>query len=308
MSLINKSIGNLTILKLDKISNYKKYYLCQCICGKLKSIRYDHLIANKIKSCGCLKQKYNPKETSAKAAWRSTYKDCDFNVFIKYSQMDCHYCKSKPLNKLNCHIYYANNNSTDAKINGEFIYNGLDRVNNNLGHTIDNIIPCCRYCNSAKLNKSYEDFINWIYKVKFNNNSKNIENKSDIVFNKYQLSAAKGVWQRLYKDISFNNFLKISQLKCFYCGEEKSNTAINYYKNRLNNNLYTYKYNGLDRLNNDGTHSIENIVPCCNICNKAKLDRNADEFYIWVDQLYANLDNLKSKSIKEVINYYKSQI
>jgi hypothetical protein len=40
-----------------------------------------------------------------------------------------------------------------------FIYNGIDRVDNNKGYTIENCVPCCTAVNYAKLDMSYSDFI-----------------------------------------------------------------------------------------------------------------------------------------------------
>jgi hypothetical protein len=37
---------------------------------------------------------------------------------------------------------------------------GLDRINNNIGHTMDNCIPCCRTCNVARSNNfTYEEML-----------------------------------------------------------------------------------------------------------------------------------------------------
>ena len=47
--------------------------------------------------------------------------------------------------------------------------NGLDRKDNSLGYTIYNVLPCCSFCNQAKMDANYEDFINWANKVAKNN-------------------------------------------------------------------------------------------------------------------------------------------
>lgn len=45
----------LTVIKLDKIIDGTSYWICKCnVCGKLKSVRRDHL--KECKSCGCLKE------------------------------------------------------------------------------------------------------------------------------------------------------------------------------------------------------------------------------------------------------------
>jgi endonuclease I len=38
---------------------------------------------------------------------------------------------------------------------------GLDRVNNNLGYDLENAVPCCRRCNTAKGNGTLKEFIEW---------------------------------------------------------------------------------------------------------------------------------------------------
>ena len=43
--------------------------------------------------------------------------------------------------------------------------NGLDRVDNNKGYTIDNVVPCCKRCNYAKNNQTPREFKEWVKKV-----------------------------------------------------------------------------------------------------------------------------------------------
>ena len=42
---------------------------------------------------------------------------------------------------------------------------GLDRVDNNRGYTINNIIPCCKYCNFMRGNLPQEQFIKRVMKI-----------------------------------------------------------------------------------------------------------------------------------------------
>ncbi len=45
---------------------------------------------------------------------------------------------------------------------------GIDRVDNNIGYEHDNCVSCCFACNSAKGEKSLEEFVSWIKAVYMN--------------------------------------------------------------------------------------------------------------------------------------------
>lgn len=66
----------------------------------------------------------------------------------------CFYCGDEPSNK--------------AKVKGRGRlpdYNGMDRVNNDIGYRVDNIVTCCRKCNECKQAMTLEDFLTWIDKI-----------------------------------------------------------------------------------------------------------------------------------------------
>lgn len=108
-----------------------------------------------------------------------------------------------------------------------------------------------------------------------------------------RLATAKHIYNLRYKDgdLSFEVFLKLSQQNCYYCESPPSNTT-NYYLTK--NNKYSkerqikgfFTYNGLDRINNSYPHDLNNVVPSCIRCNKAKLQQTKEEFFNWISIVY----------------------
>lgn len=152
-------------------------WLCQCDCGSTKIITAEELKSGGTKSCGCLNQekrverastmygacvKFHPSETSARRVWKKRYSDGNipFEDFLRLSQMDCHYCGAKPNNTQNAAME-DKKASQFAKDNGDFVYNGLDRIDSSLLHTLDNVVSCCKWCNYAKRERTAAEFEVW---------------------------------------------------------------------------------------------------------------------------------------------------
>jgi hypothetical protein len=165
----------ITIKKIDK-----ERWLCKCDCGNEKIAKESYLKCGTTKSCGCLKKekasinyskaiKSNMVYKSAKVAaaysiYKNSYLDGNltFEQFYELSQKNCIYC-----NKLPSQVAIITNdpNNYIDKTDENFIYNGIDRINNNLRHISMNCASCCKECNYAKSNRTREDFINWAYRV-----------------------------------------------------------------------------------------------------------------------------------------------
>ena len=77
--------------------------------------------------------------------------------------------------------------------------------------------------------------------------------------------------------IAFNDWLDLVKQNCFYCESSPSNYI----------SAYGFYYNGLDRIDSSRSYEISNVVPCCQICNRAKSDRSQDEFYEWIRKVYS---------------------
>ena len=66
----------------------------------------------------------------------------------------------------------------------------------------------------------------------------------------------------------------ITSQKCFYCGSDPSNIKEIYGD--------TYKYNGIDRVDNTRGYELGNVITCCEICNRAKRDMKYEDFVAWL--------------------------
>lgn len=71
----------------------------------------------------------------------------------------------------------------------------------------------------------------------------------------------------------------LTKQDCFYCGAEPSQT---HNRSTWNGN---YVYNGLDRVDNDKSYTVDNVVPCCGTCNGAKSAMTVKEFRAWAVRL-----------------------
>jgi hypothetical protein len=98
-------------------------------------------------------------------------------------------------------------------------------------------------------------------------------------------------------DIDFDDFYRLSQLPCHYCGRVRMNRfEVRYAKGekagkpRCNG---AFEYNGLDRVDPSIGYNLANCVPCCYQCNIAKSDYSQDEFLGWLELAYQHTRGLR---------------
>lgn len=160
--------GMLTIVKWNR---QRKAWLCGCDCGGETYARAWALKTGRHRRCSCgqtisrphrrlpdnLGAKREIMRLYQKAAKKRGYSfELNEEKFIQLLEQPCWYCKTKPSMVLN---YYNH-----AKDRG-FRHSGVDRVNNNIGYTVDNSVPCCKICNNAKSTLSLEEWKTWIKQV-----------------------------------------------------------------------------------------------------------------------------------------------
>lgn len=176
-------IGRLTVLAhhygpRGTKGHNRLYFLCRCACGKEKTIVGYSLAAGKVKSCGCLLSERTRDRNRKRAL---PYGEAVFNAFcntryqtsrkggrsvrgIEYhltkqqvreiTSSNCHYCGVAP------YKVYTHHNCV-----GEWVHNGIDRIDSSGHYTEDNVVPCCEICNKAKGVYSEEDFYTWLDRI-----------------------------------------------------------------------------------------------------------------------------------------------
>ena len=187
INLIGKKFGRLTVISLSKDrGNFGQYkWNCVCDCGKKHLVTGESLRANKSKSCGCLlhearyakndntdrvvallKLLYSPlKKRHKKKFLIQTI--ISFNEFKILSFSKCFYCGVKPINKLEDVRYEPKYKKLGKiKVTDTVIYfNGIDRIDSTKGYESGNVLPCCKYCNTAKNSLRIDEFKDLIKKI-----------------------------------------------------------------------------------------------------------------------------------------------
>lgn len=193
LHFVGKKYNKLTILSIEKRKRCQAVrVLCKCECGIIKTYNLQSIIRFGTKSCGCNKlqnisKRGKPGQTGFRIVYRrykiqAKKKKLKFELTKKFfktiTQKNCYYCNSTPQNvaihTLKRPKYISKKKwkyrtktpglSETQKI-GMYIYNGIDRKNNNLGYIKSNCIPCCKYCNVLKGDRSIKDFYNHVKKL-----------------------------------------------------------------------------------------------------------------------------------------------
>ena len=163
--------GKLTVISdaPDKVTpNGDRHSMlkCKCNCGNEVNIQNAGFRRNKYLSCGkpiCKRQtsdedmltnkKYKDYKHGAKK------RNYSFNLSkdkVKELILDnCHYCGCKPYNT------YKNSKED----NTEYKYNGIDRVDNDIGYENYNVVSCCGRCNIMKMTLHKDEFIEHLRKI-----------------------------------------------------------------------------------------------------------------------------------------------
>lgn len=174
---VGERYGRLEVIEYVGVSaKTGKYRLwkCKCDCSNEVIVSYRELAKGDTRSCGCLfkevlrqKQRGITKSVGESALNQLYYSyqrnartrkysfDLTKEQFRELTQSNCYYCGLPPSQET--HI--------QPLTNGGYTYTGIDRINNDMGYTIGNVRPCCKFCNSAKGVLSEQEFYAWVLRV-----------------------------------------------------------------------------------------------------------------------------------------------
>ena len=143
------------------------------LCGTERTATTNNLCQNRMDSCLC--QSYTPEickkralgAIKGKSGMVEVYgsyrrnaekRKLSFDISIdqaeKWMAQNCYYCNAIPSSICN-----------KTKHGEDFVYNGIDRKDNQKGYSEENCVPCCKICNRIKHILSEEEFISKIKSI-----------------------------------------------------------------------------------------------------------------------------------------------
>lgn len=152
--LIGKTFGQLQVLKICTDKRGKVAYECLCSCGRHVINGRTDLESGRVKSCGCNKKRIRANKATGKhyayisikssANTRKIEFDLTEDEVVSLIQEPCYYCGTI--------------GSRTARTHDRFKFNGLDRIDNNIGYKKENVVSCCSDCNYMKKDKTQTEF------------------------------------------------------------------------------------------------------------------------------------------------------
>jgi hypothetical protein len=176
IDITNQRFGKLIATSYTGKDNSKAHHRlwdCLCDCGNTKIVAYRRLVSGNTTSCGCIALSGligggHNKLDSGMARFNDLYvlytksakkRGHEFHLtkpqFHILTQGNCHYCGRPPSQVI----------SAGKECNGDFVYNGIDRIDSDLGYTIENTRSCCKQCNISKNTLTEQEFYAWLERV-----------------------------------------------------------------------------------------------------------------------------------------------
>jgi hypothetical protein len=189
VDLTGRKFGRLTVLSQNKKPDKGGYptWNCSCECGGFSSPTGPNLVYGNSTSCGCIRREAaisrlasmseNNRLPAGEAAFNQVLSNYRVNArnrglefslteeeFRTLTKITCHYCGRLPNQQ-------KKTRDRKRRVRDIYVFMGIDRKDNKQGYTTSNSVPCCLFCNQAKLTHSYEEFQAWLADIQDFRNS-----------------------------------------------------------------------------------------------------------------------------------------
>jgi hypothetical protein len=168
-------------------------------------------------------------------------------------------------------------------------HNGIDRIDNNIGYTLENIVPCCTMCNMLKGCLNIDVFLLRIehiltYKKIINGNTHNniYPTSHGSSYGVYKNTAEK---RNIIFELTTDEFYTLKNSFCYLCGVESSS-------------IHT---NGIDKIIPTKGYVFDNCAGCCRECNFLKSTYNTEILFKKFKEIYENKKDAISILYKQLI-------
>lgn len=179
--LIGKTFNKIKVLKFSRMINSRSFYEVECLrCGTITEMRSDRFNGTqKLETCSKCRQKYAIQKSKERAtpdavviSLYSQYKNSAVKRGLEFSLtleqfktlifQECNYCGSDPIETTTS----KSRNRTSMPVK----HNGIDRIDNTKGYTMDNCVPSCLTCNMMKKQLTVDEFLEHIRLVHYYSN------------------------------------------------------------------------------------------------------------------------------------------
>lgn len=307
--LIGKTFECLQVIENNEdLSELKRrpFLRCKCICGNLVSVDKYQLTRNDgkgTKSCGCLGGK---RDLTGEVFTRLRVlgKNEELSKLKKCTVYDCVCDCGERVSVPHGQLTGGSTKSCGCLLRERAAANGRNNKSNLLGQKFTNLLVI------EEVGRAKTGHVLWKclcscgnhvtvegYKLK----NKNVQSCGCLlligrprldeeisgrrkIFGSYRCRGLREFGEFTLTEEEFYTLIK---QPCFYCGCPPSERAI--MRRKKTNEPLLFAYNGLDRINSELGYSTANVVPCCWVCNKMKLDQESTEFLNRIKQISKNL-------------------
>lgn len=164
---------------------FRSTWVCRCVCGREVVVSTSWLTGGDKRSCGCrnyMRPHGNAKQDPQVSSWNALIArmknaarrrriewGLPFDTAKILCSRECRWCGQSPNQKFNYRRSlngYMQGKYLTPHIEAAWIkFNGIDRINNDLGYYEGNCWPCCKSCNFARNTMTVDEFHEWIRRI-----------------------------------------------------------------------------------------------------------------------------------------------